>query len=172
MLRILGILAVIAGSSGCALRIVRERAEYLERCRSWQELFELMEHEIAFQKSSLLEICERAGTRLSGNRKLFLDRIGRAFEEDGGETLGEIWRREVKLIFRKEPVKKELEKEVEELGGRLCFEDGGLQRKILQDMEKYIGKHQKEQENISRERNKLTLCAGVMGGLLLTILLL
>ena len=172
MLRILGILAVIAGSSGCALRIVRERAEYLERCRSWQELFELMEHEIAFQKSSLPEICERAGTRLSGNRKLFLDRIGRAFEEDGGETLGEIWRREVKLIFRKEPVKKELEKEVEELGGRLCFEDGGKKRKILQDMEKYIGKHQKEQENISRERNKLTLCAGVMGGLLLTILLL
>ena len=102
MLRILGILAVIAGSSGCALRIVRERAEYLERCRSWQELFELMEHEIAFQKSSLPEICERAGTRLSGNRKLFLDRIGRAFEEDGGETLGEIWRREVKLIFRKD----------------------------------------------------------------------
>ena len=172
MLRILGILVIIAGSSGCALHIVRERAEYLERCRSWRELFGLMENEVAFQKSSLPEICERAGCHLAGNKKLFLDRIGRAFEEDNGETLGEIWRREVKLVFQKEPVKKEIEKEVEELGGRLCFEDSDLQRKMLQDMEKYIRKHQEEQERISREKNKLTLCAGVMGGLLLTILLL
>lgn len=172
MLRILGILVVIAGSSGCALAIVRERAAYLERCRSWRELFELMENEIAFQKSSLPEICVRAGRHLAGNKKHFLDRISRAFEEGGGETLGEIWRREVRIVFQKEPIKKEIEREVEELGGRLCFEDSDLQRKILQDAEKYIEKHQEEQERISRERNKLTLCAGVMGGLLLTILLL
>lgn len=172
MLRILGIFGIIAGSSGCALTIVRERAAYLERCRSWRELFELMENEIAFQKSSLPEICVRAGGHLNGDKKLFLDRIDRAFEEGGGETLGEIWRREARLIFQREPIKKEIEKEVEELGGRLCFEDSDLQRKMLQDAEKYIEKHQEEQERISREKNKLTLCAGVMGGLLLTILLL
>ena len=107
-----------------------------------------------------------------GDKKLFLDRISRAFEEGGGDTLGEIWRREARLIFQKEPMKKEVEKEVEELGGRLCFEDSDLQRKMLQDAAKYIEKHQEEQERISREKNKLTLCVGVMGGLFLTILLL
>lgn len=172
MLRVMGIMAIIAGSSGCALYIVRERAAYLERCRSWRELLELMEDEIAFQKSSLPEICVRAGRHLTGDKKLFLDRISRAFEEGGGETLGEIWRREAKLVFQREPVKKEIEKEVEELGGRLCFEDSDLQRKMLQDAAKYLEKHQEEQERIGREKNKLTLCAGVMGGLLLTILLL
>ena len=172
MLRILGILAIIAGSSGCAFHIVRERAAYLERCSSWRELLELMENEIAFQKSSLPEICVRAGRHLVGDKKLFLDRISRAFEEGGGDTLGEIWRREARLIFQKEPMKKEVEKEVEELGGRLCFEDSDLQRKMLQDAAKYIEKHQEEQERISREKNRLTLCVGVMGGLFLTILLL
>ena len=172
MLRILGILVIIAGSSGCALTIVRERAAYLERCRSWRELLRLMENEIAFQKSSLPEICARAGRHLTGDKKIFLDRIGRALEEDGGETLGEIWRREAGLIFQREPVKREIEEEVEELGGRLCFEDGDLMSKILKEAEGYIRKHQEEQERISREKNKLTLCAGVMGGLLLTILLL
>lgn len=172
MLRVLGIMAIITGSSGCAFHIVRERAAYLERCRSWRELLELMEDEIAFQKSSLPEICVRAGRHLTGDKKFFLDRINRAFEEGGGETLGEIWRREAKLVFQREPVKKEIEKEVEELGGRLCFEDSDLQRKMLQDAAKYLEKHQEEQERRSREKNKLTLCAGVMGGLLLTILLL
>ena len=47
-----------------------------------------------------------------------------------------------------------------------------MQRKMLQDMELFLKKHQKEQENLNRERDRLTLCAGVMGGLLLTILLL
>lgn len=172
MMRILGMLVVITGSTGCAFSIVKERREYLERCRTWQEVFQLMENEIAFGKSSLPEICERAGTYLSGNKKLFLGRIGRVLEEGGGETLGEVWRREARRIFREEPLKKEIEKEVEELGERLCFEDSVMQRKMLQDTEKYLEKHQKEQEELNRDRNRLTLCAGVMSGLLLTILLL
>lgn len=172
MLRIIGALALVIGSGGCALGVVNERIEYLERCRTWRELFSIMENEIAFQKSSLPEICGRAGMHLSGNKKRFLYRIGQAFENGGGDTLGEIWRREVKLILEEEPLKKEMEKEVEELGGRLCFEDSGMQRKILQDIAKHFRKHQEEQESLNKEKNKLTLCAGVMGGLMLTILLL
>lgn len=171
MLRILGIFVVIAGSSGCAYSIVRERGEYLDRCRQWLELFELMENEIAFQKSSLPEICARVGSRLSGNRKLFLDGIGQAFR-DGGDTLGEVWRRETRRILAQEPMNREVERELEELGEKLCFEDGGMQSKMLSDMERYLGKHLREQESLNRDKNKLTLCAGVMGGLLLTILLI
>lgn len=172
MVRLAGILILITGSCGCAFSIVKERGEYLERYRSWRELFMLIENEIAFQKSSLPEICHRAGLHLSDSKKLLMDEIGRAFEKGGGDTLGEIWKREVRVIFQTEPLKKEVEKEVEELGGRLCFEDGEMQKKILQNMENYLQKQEKEQEKLNREKNKLTLCAGVMGGLLLTILLL
>ena len=172
MLRLAGCLIVVMGSSGLALRIVKERRKYLERCRMWRELFLLMENEIMFQKSSLPEICSRAGMHLSGSNRRFLEHIGEAFEGGGGETLGEIWRREAESIFEEEPLNKELETEVEMLGERLCFEDSNMQRKMLQDMERYLKKHEEEQESLNRERNKLTLCAGVMGGLLLTILLL
>lgn len=172
MLRIVGALALVMGSGGYALGVVKERIEYLERCRTWRELFSMMENEIAFQKSSLPEICGRAGVHLSGNKKRFLHRIGQAFENGGGDTLGEMWRREVKLILKEEPLKKEMEKEVEELGERLCFEDSDMQRKILRDVAEYFRKHQEEQKSLNKEKNKLTLCAGVMGGLLLTILLL
>ena len=172
MLRIVGVLALIIGSGGCALGVVKERTEYLERCRTWQELFSMMENEIAFQKSSLPEICGRVGARLSGNKKRFLHRIGQAFEDGGGDTLGEMWQREVNFILGEEPLKKEMEKEVEALGERLCFEDSDMQRKMLRDIAKHFLKHQEEQERLNKEKNKLTLCAGVMGGLLLTILLL
>lgn len=172
MLKMIGILIVITGSSGCALSIVRERKAYLRRCRSWREVFSLIESEIAFQKSSLPEICSRAGMHLSGNKKLFLERIGQALDKGEGGTLGEIWRRESGLIFAEEPLKKEVESEIRALGGNLCFEDSGMQRKVLRDMETYLRKHEEEQENLNRERNRLTLCAGVMGGLLLTVLFL
>lgn len=172
MLRLLGILTLLMGSSGCAFGIVKERIAYLERCRAWQELFSIMENEIAFQKSSLPEICNRAGTHLSGSQRLFIGRIAQAFQAGGGDTLGEVWRREAKRIFQEEPLKKEMEQEVEKLGGRLCFEDEDMQRKILQDIVNRFLKHQKEQESINKEKNKLTLCAGVMGGLFLALLLL
>ena len=64
-------------------------------------------------------------------------------------------------IFQQEPLRKEVEKEIEELGARLGFEDGDMQRKMLQDMELFLMTHQKEQENLNRERDRLTLCAGV-----------
>lgn len=172
MLRLVGCLIVIVGSSGFAYGIVKEHKEYVERCRAWRELFSLMENEIMFQKSSLPEICCRVSTRLSGNKKLFLNRIGQTFGEGSGDTLGEMWRREVKRLFEEEPLKKEVEKEVEGLGERLCFEDSDMQRKMLLDMERYMSRHEEEQVKLNKERDKLTLCAGVMGGLLLTILLI
>ena len=172
MLKWMGVLTVITGSTGLAFHIVRERKEYLEKCRAWREVFSLIENEIAFQKSSLPEICSRAGMHLSGNKKLFLERIGNTLQKGEGGTLGEIWRREAEALFKEEPLKKEMEREIKELGGNLCFEDSGMQRKLLLDIEKHIGKHEEEQENLNRERNRLTLCAGVMGGLLLTILFL
>lgn len=172
MLRLAGILMLITGSSGIAFSIVKERREYLERCRTWRELFLFMENEIVFQKSTLPEICCRVSAHLSGNKEIFLNRIGQTLREGGGDTLGELWRREAKRIFEEEPLKKEVGKEVEELGERLCFEDSDMQRKTLADIEKYLRKHEEEQENLSKERNKLTLCAGVMGGLLLVILLI
>ncbi len=172
MLKMLGFLVIITGSCGCAFSIVKERRIYLERCGMWREICQLMENEIAFQKSSLPEICERAEAHLSGNKNLFLDRIGRALSAGRGDTLGEVWRREAGRILQEEPLKAEIEKVVEELGERLCFEDGDMQRKMLRDTDRLIEKHQNEQESLNRERNRLTLCAGVMGGLLLTILLL
>ena len=172
MIRWVSILAVIVGSSGFAISIVKERKMYLEQCRAWRELFALMEHEIAFQKSSLPEICSRAGMHLSGNRRMLLEQVGQKLGGGEGGTLGEIWRQETQKIFAREPLKEEVEEEIETLGEKLCFEDGDMLRKILQDTEQYVLKHEREQESKNRERNKLTLCAGVMGGLLLVILLL
>lgn len=172
MFRMAGILLLIAGSNGFAFSVVGERKAYLERCRTWRELFTLIESEIAFQKSSLPEICCRAEAHLTGNKKQFLERLGSSLDEGADGTLGEIWQREVERIFEEEPLKQEAEDEVKALGRRLCFEDGEMQRKMLGDMERYLKKHEEEQENLNKERNKLTLCAGVMGGLFLTILFL
>lgn len=172
MVKGIGILIVIFGSSGLGLSIVRERKAYLAQCRAWRELFGLMENEIAFGKSSLPEICGRAGMHLRDDKKLFLESIGGTFDRGEGGTLGEIWRREADRVLSEKPLKKELEDEIKGMGEKLCFEDSEMQRKMLQDMEKYLRKHEEEQENADKERNKLTLCAGVMGGLLLTILFL
>lgn len=172
MVKVIGMIIVITASVGCALSMVRERKAYLERCRSWREVFALIENEIAFRKSSLPEICGRAGTHLSGNKELFLRRIGQNLDSGEGGTLGKIWRREAERIFAEEALKREVEDEIKALGGKLCFEDSDMQRKVLLEAEKYLRKHEEEQEHLNRERNKLTLCAGVMGGLFLTILLL
>lgn len=172
MVKGIGVLIVIWGSSGLGFSVVRERKAYLAQCREWREILTLIENEIAFQKSSLPEICSRAGSHLAGDKKLFLEDIGRTFESGEGGTFREIWRREAEKVFSGKPLKKEVEEEIKGIGEKLCFEDAEMQRKMLRDVETYLRKHEEEQEESNKEKNKLTLCAGVMGGLLLTILFL
>lgn len=162
----------MTGSCGCGLSVVKAHADYLERCRAWQELLEMMENEITFRKSSLPELCSRLSLRLYGKRGIFLKRVGSAFQENNGETLGEVWRKEIMAVFQEETLKGELQKEVENLGEKLCYEDCEMQKKVLQEVRSMLKKHEEEQERLGRERNKLTLCAGIMGGLFIVILLL
>jgi len=170
--RLAGFVIILTGSCGCGFSIVKERGDYLKRCRSWQELLEMMENEIAFQKSSLPEICTRVSLHLSGKRKTFLENVGKALSENRGDTLGEIWKQELRQVFEGEFLQKEIQEEIENLGEKLCYEDSAMQGKVLQELQKRLKKHREEQEEQDKEKNKLILCAGVMGGLLITILLL
>lgn len=172
MLRLVGFFIIITGSCGLGFSIVRERSEYLERCRKWRELLEMIENEIAFQKSSLPEICSRLSSRVTGNRRLFLEKMGGALLENRGESLGELWKQGIRKVFAEETLQKEMQQELEDLGEKLCFEDSEMQRKVLRDLENRLEKHEQERERADREKNKLTLCAGVLGGLMITVLLL
>ncbi len=172
MIRFLGFSGILIGCCCCGLCIVRDRGRYVEECRQWLILLKMMENEIAFQKSPLPEICIRISGRLPEEKKNFLKRVGTEMQKNGGETLGEIWSREIRPLFRKFSLQQEIRERLTALGDSLCFEDEAMQRRVILDLEKELEEHMEKERQLNGSKNRLTLCMGVMCGILITILLL
>ncbi len=124
-----GIIGSHSGKQWSAFSMWGSRKEYLWRCRQWREVITLMEHEIAFQKSSLPEIA--AGGDASDRRQKSV--FGNASERPLTRGMAVHWGDMAAgdgMVFSKETVKKGSEERSRRTREKkLCFEDSEMQRK-------------------------------------------
>lgn len=174
MIRIIGFLAIMIGTTGCGVSIVAEKQRELRECKDWIYVLSVIENEMAFQKSTLPEICLRISkhTTLDERKCAFFYKVYEKMNEKTGDSFGTVWRTE----FQKHHLNKlcflPIQEELTTLGEKLFFEDVSMQQNVIKEavkkLEYYFQKKQKENE----KDNKLTLCMGVMSGVLITVMLL
>ena len=87
MIRILGFVAILTGTMGCGFSIIKERKADVEECKEWLYILSVVENEMAFQKSTLPEICFRISKQSTINRKkrIFLENVYNRMQEKNGE---------------------------------------------------------------------------------------
>ena len=174
MIRILGFAAILTGTMGCGFSIIKERKVDVEECKEWIYVLSVVENEMAFQKSTLPEICLRISKQSTINRtkREFLKNVYNRMQEKTGESFGVVWKEEFIRHGLGNECKKEIEEEIMCIGERMFFEDVSMQQNVLhttmQKIEYYMQKKQKANET----ENKVVLCMSVMSGLLITILLI
>lgn len=170
----MGFAAIITGTMGCGVSIIKERKLDVEECKEWMHILSIVENEMAFQKSTLPEICLRISKQSTINKKKrdFLKKVYIRMQEKTGESFGAVWKDEFIKHELGKDCKKEMEEEMMCLGEKMFFEDISMQQKVLhttmQKIDYYMKKKQKENET----ENKVVLCMSVMSGLLITILLI
>jgi len=137
-------------------------------------ILSVMENEMAFQKSTLPEICVRISkhTSLDEKKREFLHNVYEKMQEKTGESFGQTWRKELQKSELDKQCFLPIQEELRSLGEKLLFEDVSMQQNVIQEttkkLEYYFLKKQKENE----KDNKVTLCMGVMSGVLITVMLL
>lgn len=174
MIRILGFVAILIGTMGCGLSIIKERKTDVEECKEWLYVLSVVENEMAFQKSTLPEICFRISKQSTINRKkrIFLENVYNRMQEKNGESFGTVWEEEFKLHELGKECNREIEKEIQGIGKKLFFEDVAMQRNIVQTTMQKIEYYMKKKQRENETENKVVLCMSVMSGLLITILLI
>ena len=173
MVKLAGVCIILLGCTGVGYSIVQERKQELINCAQWQRILAIMENEMAFQKASIHEICFRISRHSSvtaGNRDFFL-KIAEEMEDNKGQTLGDTWKREMQLHLKHVKLPENMKKELSFLGEKLCYEDVGMQRKVIKMLEEELEQIRTDRAQEDEKRNKVTMCMGIMTGLLITIIL-
>lgn len=166
MVKLLGILLLIAGFIGLSVEKVREEKASLRSLGDLKRFITYLLREIEYSHIPIPDICAEYKDRSEGKLKLFLEKVNKRYVANEGKSFDCIWREEIEMYKKEE---KEL---MENLSRSFGFCNTKMQISAigqqLQDIENMLlQKDKKFQDN-----KKLILYFGVMSGLLLSIILL
>jgi len=171
MVRIIGTILLLAGSSGIAYSYCREQNERLKTLRSMREVFIRIKKEIEYLKASLPEIC----LSLGGQNIIFSDVFAEIYNEmelNNGRSFIEIWQLYFDERLKRVPLTEKEKEMIKGFPDCLVYRDSEGQ---AEGIDKYIDEAGKCIEDLANEiknKNKVILCMGVMAGMIAVVILI
>ncbi|MDR2889247.1 MAG: stage III sporulation protein AB [Lachnospiraceae bacterium] len=172
MLQLIGMILLLTGSTGMAWNYCQEQRERLRYLKYIKQMYEYLQNEIAYARSSLPEICEELSDRLPEPFAQAFAMIVAEIKENNGRSFEDIWTGVMTEQIKPLPlsgVEKELIIDLTDSPG---FRDGKGQAKGMERHIEEVTRHIKELEEGLKSKNKVVMCMGVMGGLMAIILLI
>lgn len=173
MIRILGFLAILVGTTGCGLSIIKERKQEVQECKEWLYILSVIENEMSFQKSTLPEICFRISrqTVLNKKKRCFFKAVYNKMQQKTGEDFANVWKKEFVAKELASACHEDVREELKNLGERIFFEDITMQKNVIKATSEKLDYYVKRKQKKNETENKVVLCMSVMSGILITILL-
>jgi stage III sporulation protein AB len=170
MIRLIGILLLLAGSTGMGLAFCHEQNERLRYLKLIREIFADIQKEMEYLKSTMPEICLSLSRRNSALSEAFGD-IYQEAELSNGCYFNEIWERHFRDKLKKVPLKESEKEMLIFFPESLIFRDSGGQadgmRKYINEISKYI----EEIEGQIKNKNRVIMCLGIMAGMIAIVIL-
>ncbi|MCL2718276.1 MAG: stage III sporulation protein AB [Lachnospiraceae bacterium] len=170
MVRIIGTLLLLAGSSGIAYSYCNEQNERLKILRVMREIFIRIKKEIEYLKASIPEICLNLGEQNQTFSEVFKD-IYQELELNNGRSFNDIWHIHFTSALKKVPLKEAEKEMIKSFPESLIYRDSEGQ---AGGIEKYIGeisKYVDEIETVIKNKNKVIMCMGIMAGMITVVIL-
>lgn len=167
----MGALLLTLGTTG--LGIFYKRAGY-ERIRELERMiwfFYYLESEITYHKAELAEICRRAGERQKGAAGRLLTAVSRRMENGEGAVFERIWREESEALIGVSPLRDEDIADIREFAAQE-FADSRMQLIQAAFCREKLEEKRKRLSEDAASRSRMYVCMGVMGGLVISIVLL
>lgn len=171
MLKILGIICILSGSTGLGLICAGELELRIAELLQLRQTMILLRSEIRYMHQPLPE----AFLHISGNapspfRDFFLH-TAQDLHRRNGQTAEEIWTRNLKRYFSGLHISEQEQKDLEKLGSMLGYLDVEMQMNALDYYLEQLELAGQQAQEASRSRRRLYQYMGVLGGAALAILI-
>ena len=172
MLKILGAILCILGCSGFGISKIAGWKNDLGHLQNWLLLFQRIKSRILYQKEALEESCIWIGEKQEDKIGALLWKIGMRAREERHKEFSGIWTEEVDIWCRQNVQHKNIQELLLQFPEYVKEADEQLQTELFAF---YIEELQKEKERIEsqiREKQKPVMAVSLIGGIMVSILLL
>ena len=143
----------------------------LTQMRTVRQILYMLKGEISYSASTLPESLETISGKTDRPFRGFLERVAQRLGNLEGQTMEQIWRQELQTFRRETSMKPQDLEEWESLGARLGYLDRSMQLKLIDLFLLQWEEKIRYLEKASRSICRLYQYMGILGGLLLTVML-
>lgn len=172
MLRVAGTLLILSGCMGLGFYYKNRLFESIRHLRIMQNILEYFISEIRYGKATLHACLPLTAGRVEEPYKTALLAVEDALKEEDGRGFPGCWRQVMGELLSGLPVSKE-ERDMFLRPGECCGQwDGQMQIRMLEQYRDMLADAIRVREKNMTQQGKLTVSLGIMGGLLISVILL
>ncbi|MCL2253559.1 MAG: stage III sporulation protein AB [Lachnospiraceae bacterium] len=171
MVRIIGAILLIIGTSGMAYTYCFEQRLRLRLLHKMRDIFVLIQKEMEYLKATMPEICLHLSEQNNSLSSVFGD-IYMETELNNGRSFNAIWRHHFAEKLKKEPLKEDEKNLIMLFPESLNYRDSDGQ---ADGVKKYINELNSRINEIDAEiknKNKVVMCLGVMSGIITVVIII
>lgn len=172
MLKMLGIILLLAGSTGVAWSYCNEEKERIRQIKEIKQIYHLAQNEMIYAKAAIPDLCQCLSAKAAPPYAGAFAEIYQEMNKNNGSSFAEIWQ----VVMTKNMASTRLRAEERKL--LLDFPEclGYLDKEgQAESLERYIVEADRISNDLEKEvagRTKVIMSCGIMGGILMVILLL
>ena len=170
-MKILGVIMILCGCAGLGSWYRSRFEKQLKETRVLVQILELFAGEIRYGKASLPESCTSMTRHVKEPYRSGLAEAGRAYAENNGEAFGNVFKEQMERAMQGLPIMREDKEIFFETFGYRGFSDADMQLKSLERGICGLQDSIRMQESELREKQRMAMGLGLMGGMFLVILL-
>ncbi|RKJ52309.1 hypothetical protein D7X25_15520 [bacterium 1XD42-8] len=172
MLKLFGIICIMAGSAGMGYLQGREWKGRLNQWKIMKKMCLLIRSEIQYKGLPLPEAFISTAGKIPSPFQEMLKEVEEKMEERKGAHLPEIWREAVKKFMRKTSLNRQDIERLCTFGEQVGYFDKEVQMSAIDWYVEELEKDIAQNEKTIGQKVHMCHCLGILGGLFLTILFL
>lgn len=170
-MRWIGALLLTLGTTGLGLFYKRTGYERIRELERMIWFFYYLESEITYHKAGLSGICRRGGARQQGAAGRLLCAVAKRMESGEGAVFERIWQEESGALLGKCALREEDIADIQEFAAQE-FADSRMQLIQAAFCREKLEEKRKRLSEDAVSKSRMYVCMGMMGGLVISIVLL
>lgn len=172
MLKMIGIILIMASGSGIGFRAAYNLNLRVEQLKQLKKALLLLKGEIRYSHQTMNVALKMAAKKVDEPISGILIEVSNQLEQYDGRSMSEIWMEVVKASRDNLMLSAKQVLFFEEIGNTLGYLDKEMQMNNFDLQLEQLSGEIKEEEKNSKDSIKLYRCLGVMGSILVTIILI
>lgn len=172
MLRLVGSICILVGCLGFGWSLRCGIRDRLSALQTILQIFKMLQNEITYSKAPLPEACRRIAGKVSEPYKTGFMEIYERMMENNGCSFCLVWKQSMEKYLKALPLSGEERKICLDFGDCAGYVDGRMQAEAIGHYMHNLELSVKELEEDMKNKSKVIMSLSVMGGMLVTIILI